>query len=159
MPLCSGSGESNTIKLLNLTLHHLLLPRICSHADTAINSNHIAKAFTVKADIQPIIMIEESSGIFFRFKLDFDLGFGFAEVYDFRDVRPVDGIMVFVYHRIDKEIANRYSLEAVISSGIALGPIRLYSYPNSRGKGAWKRLGKRETLVIRNLMLQRKLRI
>ena len=82
-------------------------------------------------------MIEENSGKFFRFKLDFELGYGFAEAYDFTDIHSADGSMVFVYNRIDKDIKKKYNLEEITSTGIALGPIRLISYPNSRGIGAW----------------------
>lgn len=93
-------------------------------------------------------MVEENSGKFFRFRLDFDLGFGFAEAYDFTDIHSADGSMVFVYNRIDKEIKKSYNLEEITSSGIALGPIRLISYPNSRGVGAWKYLFKHDNFVL-----------
>jgi hypothetical protein len=93
-------------------------------------------------------MIEENSGKFFRFKLDLDLGFGFAEAYDFTDTHSFDGNMVFVFNRIDKEIQKNYSLNEIAASGIALGPIRLASYPNSRGVGAWKYLFKHDSFII-----------
>jgi hypothetical protein len=93
-------------------------------------------------------MIEENSGKFFRFKLDFNLGFGFAEAYDFTDIHSADGSMVFVYNRIDKETQKSYKLEEITSSGIALGPIRLISYPNSRGVGAWKYLFKHDKFIL-----------
>ena len=93
-------------------------------------------------------MIEENSGKFFRFKLDFDLGYGFAEAYDFTDIHSADGSMVFVYNRIDKEIKKHYNLEEITSTGISLGPIRLISYPNSRGIGAWKYLFKHDKFII-----------
>ncbi|RYY42528.1 MAG: hypothetical protein EOO06_21030 [Chitinophagaceae bacterium] len=94
-------------------------------------------------------MIEENSGKFFRFKLDFDMGFGFAEAYDFTDIHSADGSIVFVYNRVDKETKKTYKLEEITSSGIALGPIRLFSYPNSRGIGAWKFLMKHENFIIK----------
>jgi hypothetical protein len=93
-------------------------------------------------------MIEKNSGKFFLFKLDFDLGYGFAEAYDFTDIRSADGTIVFVYNRIDKEIQKKYTLEEITSSGIALGPIRLFKYPNSRGIGAWKYLFKHDNFII-----------
>jgi hypothetical protein len=93
-------------------------------------------------------MIEENSGKFFRFKLDFDLGFGFAEAYDFTDIHSADGSIVFVYNRVDKDIKKSYKLEEITSSGIALGPIRLFRYPNSRGIGAWKYLFKQDNFII-----------
>jgi len=93
-------------------------------------------------------MIEENSGKFFRFKLDFDLGYGFAEAYDFTDIHSADGSMVFVYNRIDRDVKKHYNLEEITSTGIALGPIRLISYPNSRGIGAWKYLFKHHKFII-----------
>lgn len=93
-------------------------------------------------------MIEENSGNIFRFKLDFNQGFGFAEAYDFTDVHSADGCMVFVYNRIDKEPHKVYNANEITSSGIALGPIRLISYPNRRGIGAWKFLFKQESFII-----------
>ena len=93
-------------------------------------------------------MIEENSGKFFRFKLDFDIGLGFAEAYDFTDIHSADGIMVFVYNRVDKEIKKTYKLEEITSSGIALGPIRVFSYPNSRGIDAWKFIMKHNNFIL-----------
>src|SRR5688572_22819651 len=93
-------------------------------------------------------MIEENSGKFFRFKLDFNLGFGFAEVYDFTDIHSADGTKVFVYNRIDSSSQRTYRLTEITSTGISLGPISLYSYPNSRGIGAWKFLFKSDNYII-----------
>jgi len=93
-------------------------------------------------------MIEENSGKFFRFKLDFNFGFGFAEVYDFRDISSFDGTKVFVYNRIDSKSLKLYYESEITSSGIALGPISLYKYPNSRGIGAWKFLFKTNKYII-----------
>jgi hypothetical protein len=93
-------------------------------------------------------MIRERSGTFFRFKLDFDFGFGFAEVYDFSDTHSVDSVIVYVYNRIDGKTADSYRVEEISSSGISLGPIRLYSYPNTRGVGAWKYIGNRDSYII-----------
>lgn len=93
-------------------------------------------------------MIEENSGKFFRFKLYFDQGFGFAEAYDFTDIRSADGGIVFVYNRIDNDIKKSYTLGEITSSGIAIGPIRLMSYPNSRGVGAWKYLFKHDNFIL-----------
>jgi len=93
-------------------------------------------------------MIKENSGKFFRFKLDFKLGYGFAEVYDFTDIQSFDGTIVFVFNRLDKEIHTKYAVENIRSSGIALGPIRLYKYPNTRGIGSWKYLFKSDNFII-----------
>jgi hypothetical protein len=93
-------------------------------------------------------MIEENSGKFFRFKLDFDLGFGFAEVYDFTDAHSADGVIVFVYNRVDTGAKKTYTQTEITESGIALGPITLFRYPGSRGVGAWKYLFQTDTFLI-----------
>lgn len=94
-------------------------------------------------------MIIENSGKFFRFKLDFDLGYGFAEVYDFSDVHhSADSIIVFVYNRVDKDSKKTYTPAEITSLGIALGPITLFKYPNSRGVGAWKFLFQTDTFLV-----------
>jgi len=93
-------------------------------------------------------MIEENSGKFFRFKLDFDLGYGFAEVYNLTDTESSDGIIVIVYNRHVNEIYKKYLIEEVTTSGLALGPIRLYKYPNSRGVGSWEYLFKSNKYII-----------
>jgi hypothetical protein len=95
-----------------------------------------------------VIMIEDNSGKFFRFKLDFDLGYSFAEVYDFTDIHSADGTKVFIYNRIDSAISKSYNLSEITSSGIGLGPITLHRYPNNRGIGAWKYLFKSNNYII-----------
>ena len=93
-------------------------------------------------------MIKDNSGKFFRFKLDFGFGFGFGEVYDFTDIHSADGTKVFVYNRIDSDAKKSYNLTDITNSGINLGPISLYRYPNSRGIGAWKYLLKSDNHII-----------
>ena len=48
-------------------------------------------------------MTAENSGKVYRFKLDYNLGLGFAEVYDFTDLSMFDGRDVYVYNRHDEE--------------------------------------------------------
>ncbi len=93
-------------------------------------------------------MIKENSGKIFRFKLDHNQGFGFAEIYDFSDEYPVDGNIVFVYKRIDSNEWKSYIQEEITSSGINLGPITLSGHPNSRGIGAWKFLFRSDKFLI-----------
>ncbi len=93
-------------------------------------------------------MITENSGKIYRFKLDHDLGFGFAEVYDFTDHSMFDGRLVYVYDKIDKINEKEYRISEIRSSKIALGPIRLYKFPASRGLHSWKFLFKTDELLI-----------
>ena len=96
-------------------------------------------------------MIKENSGNFYRFKLDHDLGFGFAEVYDFTDEHPFDGCLVYVYNLRDTIDKKHYELSAIKKSGVALGPIRMNKFPNTRGLHSWKFLFKADELLINEL--------
>ena len=65
-------------------------------------------------------MIVENSGNIYRFKLDHDLGFGFAEVYDFTDeLSMLDGRIVYVYVKHDKEEKAKYELSEIRKTGIS----------------------------------------
>ena len=96
-------------------------------------------------------MIKENSGKIYRFKLDHNLGYGFAEVYDFTDHSMFDGRIVYVYNRRDKKDEKNYELSEIRETGIALGPIRLYKFPAARGLHSWKYLFKSDELIIAEL--------
>ena len=96
-------------------------------------------------------MIKENSGKIYRFKLDHNLGYGFAEVYDFTDHSMFDGRIVYVYNRRDKKDEKNYELSEIRETGIALGPIRLYKFPGTRGLHSWKYLFKSDELIITEL--------
>ncbi len=93
-------------------------------------------------------MIKENSGKVYRFKLDHDLGFGFAEVYDFTDHSMFDGRIVYVYNRHNKTEQKGYIFSDIRATGIALGPIRLNKFPNTRGLHSWKYLFQTKDLMI-----------
>jgi hypothetical protein len=96
-------------------------------------------------------MVTENSGKIYRFKLDHDLGFGFAEVYDFTDISMFDGRLVYVFNKNDTKVEKEYVLSEIRDSGIALGPIRLYKFPATRGLHSWKFLFKAAELLITDL--------
>jgi len=96
-------------------------------------------------------MITENSGKVYRFKLDHNLGFGFAEVYDFTDYSTFDGRVVYVFNRLDKEEKSGYDILEIGKTGIAIGPIRLHKFPNTRGVHAWKFILKNENFLITEL--------
>lgn len=96
-------------------------------------------------------MIAENSGQFYRFTLDHNLGFGFGEVYDFTDLTMFDGRLVYVYNRHDTVDKVNYELCEIRGTGLALGPIRLHKFPNTRGLHSWKYLFKSEDFVVTEL--------
>ena len=93
-------------------------------------------------------MIKENSGKIYRFQLDHNLGYGFAEIYDFTDIHDFDGVVCYVYNRLDKEISPEYNLIDITKSGISLGPIRLNRIPPTRGKYASKLIGQKSDFLI-----------
>lgn len=95
-------------------------------------------------------MIKENSGKIFRFKLDFNMGFGYAEQVDFSDVHTFDGILILVYKLIDDSIVER-SIDEIRKSGILFGPVSIFRYPPQRGKGAWKLLCIASDFIINEL--------
>jgi hypothetical protein len=103
-------------------------------------------------------MIKENSGKIYRFRLDHNLGYGFAEVYDFTDHSEFDGRIVYVYNRHDKIEEKEYVYSNIKVTGLALGPIRLYKFPNTRGLHSWKFLFQTESLMIDALPETKELR-
>jgi hypothetical protein len=96
-------------------------------------------------------VITENSGKIYRFKLDHNFGFGFAEIYDFTDFSEFDGRIIYTFNRIDTEEKSDYDLKKISESGISLGPIRTVSFPGTRGKYATKYIGQRTDLIVNEI--------
>ncbi|MGV3596332.1 MAG: hypothetical protein ACO1PI_00615 [Bacteroidota bacterium] len=92
-------------------------------------------------------MKAENSGKIFRLPLEFNFGYAYAEMDDFSDSYPFDGILITVFKLIDSTIVDR-SIEDIRQSGISLGPVPIYRYPPLRGKGAWKVINKTSDFLI-----------
>lgn len=94
-------------------------------------------------------MIAENSGKCYRFKLEHDLGYGFAEIYDCTDESSMfDGRLVYVFNKLHTKDKKEFNISEIRSSGIALGPIRLYKTPAARGLHSWKFIFKTDDLLI-----------
>lgn len=88
-------------------------------------------------------MKTEFSGNIYSIKLEFDLGFVYAELLDYSDVHSFDGILVQVYEYKDSSIEKSISdIDDIRSSGILFGPVPINKYPSIKGKYSWKYLGK-----------------
>lgn len=96
-------------------------------------------------------MIKENSGKIYRFKLDHNLGFGFAEVYDFTDYSDFDGRIVYVFNKYDQDEKLSSGLSEIRESGIALGPIKLHKFLNMSGLHSWKYIAQFDNLLIDEL--------
>jgi len=93
-------------------------------------------------------MIKENSGKIYRFTMDHELGYGFAEVYDFTDNSLFDGRYVYVYDRLEEVVRKDYDIAGIRASRIALGPITLYKFPNVKGIRPWKYLFQTSDFLI-----------
>lgn len=85
-------------------------------------------------------MKNENSGYIFRFPLEHDLGYGYVEVLDSSDSGTWE-FLAYVYNYFDKgEISN--DVTKIVETGIYLGPLNITKYPNTKGKNAWKLIGR-----------------
>ena len=87
-------------------------------------------------------MVIKNSGNIYCFPLEFDLGFGFCRYTDHSDITPFSGRLVHVFNLVVKDDKKIPSLESIDSLEILFGPVSINKQPNTRGKGAWKLLGK-----------------
>jgi len=102
-------------------------------------------------------MNTEYSGNIYSIKLNFDLGYVYAELLDYSDVQEFDGILVQIYsYNVINQPKNIDDIEVIKSKGILFGPVPINKYPNIKGKYAWKYIGKtnnysKESLWFKNL--------
>lgn len=90
-------------------------------------------------------MIDEKSGYIFRFPLEHNLGYGYVEVLDSSDSGTCE-FLAYVYNYFDKgEISN--DVTKIVETGIYLGPLNITRYPNTKGKNAWKLVGRNENFI------------
>jgi hypothetical protein len=83
-----------------------------------------------------------NSGKIYRFNLDFDFGFSYAQLIDHSDKYDFSGRLIYVYTP-QKIISHQNNeLKEIVASKILFGPVPLYRYPNVKGRGAWKYIGK-----------------
>jgi hypothetical protein len=102
-------------------------------------------------------MIQENSGKIYRFKLDHDQGYGFAETYDFTDNSEFDGRIIYVYNLIGKEEKPEYDIEDIHKSGIAIGPIRIVKFLGTKGIYASKYIGQRNDFLVTEIPITKEL--
>ena len=84
-------------------------------------------------------MKKETSGNIYKFQLEHNKGYCYAELLDFSDISDFDGILVQVYDFGNEEDV---SIDQIKASKIIFGPAPMNKYPNERGRGAWKYIGK-----------------
>ena len=87
-------------------------------------------------------MINKNSGFIFRFPLEKGLGYGYSEILDSSDSKTWEYLAI-IYNFFDQgEICM--DIGRIISSGIYMGPLNIIKYPNTKGKNAWKLIGRNE---------------
>ena len=87
-------------------------------------------------------MIDKNSGNIFRFPLEHGLGYGYAEVLDSSDSGTWEYLAYVYNYFVNNEVFN--DIEKVIKSGVYMGPFNITRYPNTKGKKAWKLIGRNE---------------
>ena len=87
-------------------------------------------------------MIEKNSGKIFRLPLDFNLGYAYCLTLDYTDIDPFNGRIAMVYDLIDKEKKDTIDFNQLTQYPTIVGPHPMVKFPNSRGKDAWKFIGK-----------------
>ena len=91
-------------------------------------------------------MIKENSGNIFRFALDFEKGYAYAQIFDLSDVLGFSGKLIQVFNLIDNNSGTTVDIQNIKSKGIMFGPVPVNKFPNTRGKDSWIFIGKTETL-------------
>lgn len=81
---------------------------------------------------------KKMTGDILMFKLHHDLGFAYCKIIDFTTSDSLTTVVVKVYNVYDK---GNSTIEEITSSDYLLNPIRIYEYPNRKGRGAWKYIG------------------
>ncbi len=87
-------------------------------------------------------MIVKNSGKIYLFSLDFGFGYACFKFDDFTDVASFTGRIGYVYSIFFEKLENFTEINSIIISKILFGAFPLYREPNTRGKGAWKIIGK-----------------
>lgn len=85
----------------------------------------------------------EYSGNIYKFPLDFEMGFCFAEILDFSEISDFDGILIKVFGKVVKEKNDdTIGIPEIKKTGIMIGPLPINKYPNAKSKSGWVLYGK-----------------
>ena len=84
----------------------------------------------------------ENSGKVYVIPLEFDLGYSVCTFFDYTDIAPFDGAVISVYNIQFDNLEKTPSIKFIENSKILFGFVPLNKYPNIKGKGAWKLIGK-----------------
>ena len=99
-------------------------------------------------------MIEENSGKIYQFKLEHNFGFAYCELTDFTDITKFSGKLVSVFSFIESKVHANPDIEQIVHSPLLFGPHPLLKFPNIKGKGAWKFIGKLKKISIPNIIFK-----
>ena len=85
------------------------------------------------------------SGNIYKFEMEFNQGWAFAELLDYSDISEFDGRMIQVFNITDtNKNQNLMTVDEIINSGVLFGPAPLNKYPNVKGRNAWILYGRNE---------------
>lgn len=87
-------------------------------------------------------MNKQNSGKIFSFELDHKLGYGFCLLIDHSDRFPLNGSIIYVYNFFKKKPAKPDEISLIEKSMFLFGPTPVNRTPITRGRHAWKYIGK-----------------
>lgn len=93
-------------------------------------------------------MKKETSGSIYQISLDYEMGYAYVELLDFSDTHRFNGILVQVYNyhgKIGSSLED--TINDIVSSGIMIKYLPIVDYPKTKGKDAWKFIGKRDDFL------------
>jgi len=90
-------------------------------------------------------MIKKNSGLVYAVGLDHELGYTLCKFVDFTDISPFDGGLIYTLKILLPDLESLPSLKIIEGLENLFGPVPLNKYPNVKGKGAWKLVGKMQT--------------
>lgn len=86
-------------------------------------------------------MIIENSGKCYRFPLEHNLGFGYAETLDYTDITKFSGKIIFSYDIFQKKHESPIPLEEIRNYSKLISFHPLLSFPNIKGRDSWQLVG------------------
>ncbi|MBO6516827.1 MAG: hypothetical protein JJ975_09790 [Bacteroidia bacterium] len=86
-------------------------------------------------------MTNDKSGSIFKFQLEHDKGYAYAEILAYPDCGDNE-FMARVFTLIDFELDTKRSIEEITQSGVYLGPLVINKFPSVKGKTPWNYIGR-----------------
>jgi hypothetical protein len=87
-----------------------------------------------------INMKPDKTASIFKFKLPYDLGYGYAEIINVEESHTFR-YLITVYNIFDVDDSVDMKINDIVSQPVYLGPLNINKFPNVKGLNAWKLIG------------------